>query len=283
MVSSGVERCRAVSSGVEGCRAVSRCRVWHLDTDEHGVSLDGVEGCRGVSRGVELVELACGVSRRRVGVEVWCRGVEARAQENSRLQSCWPGVRCMCHSPLHISRVAHRVVREARRLTRPQTQSATHTGHSPPTPDSSDLARRGPPPRAAGPRLETVTDQNSVEVSRQTTLQGRTLSLIFAMHHCTHNSPASPATNRPHISPLVCRAGPVPPMHRSPSHTITHMGAAPAACRSGSQNPLPPPRGATRNSCRSGGGCRGGRRRGGGGGATEARAAAASCSPSRRG
>ena len=48
-VSSGVERCRAVSSGVEGCRGVSRCRVWHLDTDEHGTSLDGVEGCRAVS------------------------------------------------------------------------------------------------------------------------------------------------------------------------------------------------------------------------------------------
>ena len=82
-MSSGVERCRAVSSGVEGCRGVSRCRVWHLDTDEHGFSLDGVEGCRGVSRGVELVELAWGVevsSWCRVGVEVWCRGVEARAQ-----------------------------------------------------------------------------------------------------------------------------------------------------------------------------------------------------------
>jgi hypothetical protein len=82
-VSSGVERCRGVSSGVEGCRGVSRCRVWHLDTVEHGTSLDGVEGCRGVSRGVELVELAWGVevsSWCRVGVEVWCRGVEARAQ-----------------------------------------------------------------------------------------------------------------------------------------------------------------------------------------------------------
>ena len=82
-MSSGVERCRGVSSGVEGCRGVSRCRVWHLDTVEHGPSLDGVEGCRGVSRGVELVELAWGVevsSWCRVGVEVWCRGVEARAQ-----------------------------------------------------------------------------------------------------------------------------------------------------------------------------------------------------------
>ena len=82
-MSSGVERCRGVSSGVEGCRGVSRCRVWHLDTVEHGFSLDGVEGCRGVSRGVELVELAWGVevsSWCRVGVEVWCRGVEARAQ-----------------------------------------------------------------------------------------------------------------------------------------------------------------------------------------------------------
>ena len=82
-MSSGVERCRGVSSGVEGCRGVSRCRVWHLDTVEHGTSLDGVEGCRGVSRGVELVELAWGVevsSWCRVGVEVWCRGVEARAQ-----------------------------------------------------------------------------------------------------------------------------------------------------------------------------------------------------------
>ena len=28
--------CRTVSSGVERCRAVSRCRVWHLDTDERG-------------------------------------------------------------------------------------------------------------------------------------------------------------------------------------------------------------------------------------------------------
>ena len=82
-MSSGVERCRAVSRGVERCRGVSRCRVWHLDTGEHGFSLDGVEGCRGVSRGVELVELAWGVevsSWCRVGVEVWCRGVEARAQ-----------------------------------------------------------------------------------------------------------------------------------------------------------------------------------------------------------
>ena len=76
VVSSGVERCRAVSSGVERCRGVSRCRVWHLDTDEHGPSLDGVEGCRGVSWH--------GVSRCRVGVEVWCRGVEARAQEIGR-------------------------------------------------------------------------------------------------------------------------------------------------------------------------------------------------------
>ena len=75
-----------VSSGVERCRAVSRCRVWHLDTGEHGLSLDGVEGCRGVSRGVELVELALGVEvmRCRVGVEVWCRGVEARAQTGLR-------------------------------------------------------------------------------------------------------------------------------------------------------------------------------------------------------
>ena len=63
----GVERCRAVSSGVERCRAVSRCRVWHLDTDERGTSLDGVEGCRvgrvGMGcRGVESVS--------RFGVEV---------------------------------------------------------------------------------------------------------------------------------------------------------------------------------------------------------------------
>ena len=87
-MSSGVERCRGVSSGVEGCRGVSRCRVWHLDTVEHGTSLDGVEGCRGVSRGVELVELARGVevsSWCRVGVEVWCRGVEARAQMPSSM------------------------------------------------------------------------------------------------------------------------------------------------------------------------------------------------------
>ena len=66
------------------CRAVSRCRVWLLDTDEHGFSLerdgergifenqqeittDGVEP-RGVSRGVEGVELAvcvCVASRAR--------------------------------------------------------------------------------------------------------------------------------------------------------------------------------------------------------------------------
>ena len=86
-MSSGVERCRGVSSGVEGCRGVSRCRVWHLDTVEHGFSLDGVEGCRGVSRGVELVELAWGVevsSQCRARVEVWCRGVEARAQSRWR-------------------------------------------------------------------------------------------------------------------------------------------------------------------------------------------------------
>ena len=76
-MSSGVERCRAVSSGVEGCRGVSRCRVWHLDTDEHGPGLDGVEGCRGVSSWSSWH----GVSRCRVGVEVWCRGVEARAQD----------------------------------------------------------------------------------------------------------------------------------------------------------------------------------------------------------
>ena len=61
---------------VEGCRGVSRCRVWHLDTDELGPSLDGVEGCRGVSSWSSWH----GVSRCRVGVEVWCRGVEARAQ-----------------------------------------------------------------------------------------------------------------------------------------------------------------------------------------------------------
>ena len=78
-VSSGVERCRAVSSGVEGCRGVSRCRVWHLDTDELGPSLDGVEGCRGVSSWSSWH----GVSRCRVSVEVWCRGVEARAQRTS--------------------------------------------------------------------------------------------------------------------------------------------------------------------------------------------------------
>ena len=84
-MSSGVERCRAVSRGVERCRGVSRCRVWHLDTVEHGTSLDGVEGCRGVSRGVELawgVEVS---SQCRARVEVWCRGVEARAQHLSRL------------------------------------------------------------------------------------------------------------------------------------------------------------------------------------------------------
>ena len=69
-----------MSSGVERCRAVSRCRVWHLDTGEHGFSLDGVEGCRGVSSWSSLSSWH-GVSRCRVGVEVWCRGVEARAQE----------------------------------------------------------------------------------------------------------------------------------------------------------------------------------------------------------
>ena len=77
-MSSGVERCRGVSSGVEGCRGVSRCRVWHLDTDEHGPSLDGVEGCewcRGVSRGVELVELAWGVE-----VSSRCRGLVSRCR-----------------------------------------------------------------------------------------------------------------------------------------------------------------------------------------------------------
>ena len=70
-----------MSSGVERCRAVSRCRVWHLDTDEHGFSLDGVEGCRGVSS----LSSWHGLSRCRVGVEVWCRGVEARAQAESIL------------------------------------------------------------------------------------------------------------------------------------------------------------------------------------------------------
>ena len=74
-MSSGVERCRGVSSGVEGCRGVSRCRVWHLDTVEHGFSLDGVEGCRGVSRGVELVELAWGVE-----VSSRCRGLVSRCR-----------------------------------------------------------------------------------------------------------------------------------------------------------------------------------------------------------
>ena len=75
-MSSGVERCRgAVSSGVEGCRGVSRCRVWHLDTDEHGFSLDGVEGCRGVSRGVEFVELAWVVE-----VSSRCRGLVSRCR-----------------------------------------------------------------------------------------------------------------------------------------------------------------------------------------------------------
>ena len=76
-MSSGVERCRAVcravSSGVERCRGVSRCRVWHLDTVEHGTSLDGVEGCRGVSSWSSWH----GVSRCRVGVELVSRfGVE---------------------------------------------------------------------------------------------------------------------------------------------------------------------------------------------------------------
>ena len=74
-MSSGVERCRGVSSGVEGCRGVSRCRVWHLDTDEHGFSLDGVEGCRGVSRGVEFVELAWVVE-----VSSRCRGLVSRCR-----------------------------------------------------------------------------------------------------------------------------------------------------------------------------------------------------------
>ena len=74
-MSSGVERCRGVSRGVERCRGVSRCRVWHLDTVEHGTSLDGVEGCRGVSRGVELVELAWGVE-----VSSWCRGLVSRCR-----------------------------------------------------------------------------------------------------------------------------------------------------------------------------------------------------------
>ena len=70
-MSSGVERCRGVSRGVE----VSS--LAHLDTDELGPSLDGVEGCRGVSSWSSWH----GVSRCRVSVEVWCRGVEARAQE----------------------------------------------------------------------------------------------------------------------------------------------------------------------------------------------------------
>ena len=74
------------------CRAVSRCRVWLLDTVEHGFSLerdgereifenqqeittDGVEP-RGVSRGVEGVELAvcvvclCCFTRARVEREI---------------------------------------------------------------------------------------------------------------------------------------------------------------------------------------------------------------------
>ena len=88
MVSGGVERCRAVSSGVERCRGVSRCRVWHLDTDEHGPSLDGVEGCRGVSRGVELVELAWGVE-----VSSRCRGLVSRCRgQGSALYVAGPAV-----------------------------------------------------------------------------------------------------------------------------------------------------------------------------------------------
>ena len=65
----GVERCRAVSRGVE-----DRCRVWHLDTDEHWFQ---PRWCRGVSRGCHLSSWSSwhGVSSCRVTsrcVEVWC-------------------------------------------------------------------------------------------------------------------------------------------------------------------------------------------------------------------
>ena len=89
-MSSGVERCRGVSSGVERCRGVSRCRVWHLDTVEHGFSLDGVEGCRGVSRGVE----GCRVGR----VGMGCRGVESVSRFGVEVSR--PGLR-QSHTVVH--------------------------------------------------------------------------------------------------------------------------------------------------------------------------------------
>ena len=78
-----------MSSGVE------RCRVWNLDTDERGTSLDnGVEGCRGVSRGVRRVSSWHGVSRCRVGVEVY--GVEV---SRSRGQGSQP-INFYQHAPV---------------------------------------------------------------------------------------------------------------------------------------------------------------------------------------
>ena len=119
-MSSGVERCRGVSSGVEGCRGVSRCRVWHLDTVEHGTSLDGVEGCRGVSRGVELVELAWGVE-----VSSRCRGLVSRCRGQGS------GLSSAVRAP-HTSRERRRVCGRAVPCTS-RRHRAENPAHSAPT------------------------------------------------------------------------------------------------------------------------------------------------------
>ena len=92
MVSSGVERFRAVSSGVE--RGVEVSSLAHLDTPATRRAWQQ-RLCRGVSRGVELVDLAEGVEVSSWCPEVWCRGVEARPPGLSRVRAS-PPVPSLC-------------------------------------------------------------------------------------------------------------------------------------------------------------------------------------------